>query len=374
MFRAGRSDNVSQENKDSKKEQRPSRTERTRRTKRVERTRDRRERKRAEREKSRKKKLLFPAYSLVGQIRANKKAFYVYLVLSVIVIAVLIRSVFLAQWESVYICFLTLLLFLIPPFVEKSMRIELPSTLQIIAFIFIFCAEILGEISSFYVRVPIWDTLLHTVCGFIFAAFGFCIVDIFNRGRFNKFDMSPAFLAFVAFCFSMTVGIFWEFIEFGADHILMIDMQKDFVVRDIYTVTLDPTNSNQVVAVKDIVQTVIETADGSTVVIEGGYLDVGIADTMKDLLVNFIGAVVFSVIGFFYVKQRGEGAFARQFIPQMVGADEEKEPGAPDAAEAKTLLEAETPSEATAVEGAEFAARGEKNHGGQNHGRKNHKK
>ncbi len=270
-----------------------------------------------------KKHIHRPRFSLLAQLRANKKAYYVYLSLSTVVVAILVRSVFIAQWESVYICFLTLLLFMIPPFVERSMKVELPSTLQIIAFVFIFCAEILGEISSFYVRVPIWDSLLHTVCGFIFAAFGFCIVDIFNKGRFNKYDMSPAFLAFVAFCFSMTVGIFWEFIEFGIDHVLLIDMQKDFIVKDLYTVTLDPTNSNQVVGVENILQTVIHTANGE-VVIEGGYLDLGIIDTMKDLFVNFVGAVVFSVIGYVHVKQRGKGAFARQFIPQMVESEEEK--------------------------------------------------
>lgn len=280
-----------------------------------------RQQKREERKRGDKKRHR-PRVSLLAQLRANKKAYYVYLSLSTIVVAVLVRSVFIAQWESVYICFLTLLLFMIPPFVERSMKVELPSTLQIIAFVFIFCAEILGEISSFYVRVPIWDTLLHTVCGFMFAAFGFCIVDIFNKGRFNKYDMSPAFLAFVAFCFSMTVGIFWEFIEFGIDHVLLIDMQKDFIVKDLYTVTLDPTNSNQVVGVENILQTVIHTANGD-VVIEGGYLDLGIIDTMKDLFVNFVGAVIFSIIGFFHVKKRGKGVFARQFIPRSMESAEE---------------------------------------------------
>lgn len=255
-------------------------------------------------------------FSLIRQIRTNKKAYAVYITLSAIVTVIIIRSAFNNQWESVYICGLTLLLFMIPPFLEKSMKVELPSTLEILAFIFIFCAEILGEIASFYVRVPLWDTLLHTVCGFMFAAFGFCLIDVFNRGRFNKFDMSPLFLAFVAFCFSMTVGVFWEFIEFSIDNLLSIDMQKDVLVQDLYTVTLDPTNSNKVVAVGEVVSTVIEQADGSTVVLEGGYLDIGLYDTMKDLLVNFVGAIVFSAIGFFYVKQRGKGVIARQFIPK----------------------------------------------------------
>ena len=254
-------------------------------------------------------------YSLFEQIRTNKKAYYVYITLLVLTGLFVARSVATGQWESVFVGLLAFLLYFIPPFVEKAAKVELPTALEILAFVFVFCAQILGELENFYIRFPIWDTLLHTVCGFMFAAFGFCLLDILNKGKVNKFDMTPYFMAFLAFCFSMTIGVCWEFIEFGIDRIFLVDMQKDFILKDLYTVTLDPTANNKVIAVKDIVSTVITTADGQVITLEG-YLDVGLADTMKDLLVNFIGAVVFSVIGFFYVKKRGKGKFARQFIPE----------------------------------------------------------
>jgi hypothetical protein len=252
---------------------------------------------------------------IIAPIKENKWAATVYFTLRIITVGVLIRSIFLGQWESVFTCFLTLLLFTLPHFVEKSFRIELPTTLEIIAFMFIFCAEILGEIECYYIRYPLWDTMLHTTSGFVFAAFGFCLLDMLNRNKKLSLNLSPLSLSLVAFCFSMTVGVLWEFFEFGADYFLRFDMQKDTLLSGLSTVTLDITNSNTAVLLDDITKTVIEHANGTITVIEGGYLDIGIYDTMKDLFVNFIGAVVFSFIGYFYVKHRGKGKIAKQFIP-----------------------------------------------------------
>lgn len=261
---------------------------------------------------------------IIEPIKRNKAASAVYFTLRLATIGVLIRSIFLGQWESVFTCFLTLTLFLLPHFIEKSFRIDLPTTLEIIAFVFIFCAEILGEIECYYLKYPLWDTMLHTTSGFVFAAFGFCLLDMLNRSKRISLNLSPLSLSLVAFCFSMTVGVMWEFFEFGADYLLRFDMQKDTILKGLSTVTLDPTSSNTAVLLDGIVRTVIEHADGTVTVIDGGYLDIGIYDTMKDLFVNFIGAVVFSTIGYFYVKHRGKGKIARQFIP-VVQKEEPKE-------------------------------------------------
>lgn len=261
---------------------------------------------------------------IIEPIKRNKAASAVYFTLRLATVGVLIRSIFLGQWESVFTCFLTLTLFLLPHFIEKSFRIDLPTTLEIIAFVFIFCAEILGEIECYYIKYPLWDTMLHTTSGFVFAAFGFCLLDMLNRSKRISLNLSPLSLSLVAFCFSMTVGVMWEFFEFGADYLFRFDMQKDTILKGLSTVTLDPTSSNTAVLLDGIVRTVIEHADGTVTVIEGGYLDIGIYDTMKDLFVNFIGAVVFSTIGYFYVKHRGKGKIARQFIP-VVQKEEPKE-------------------------------------------------
>ncbi len=249
------------------------------------------------------------------RFKHDKKATIVYFVLRLITIGVLIRSIFNQQWEAVFTCWLTLVLFLIPEFVEKNFKVELPTALEIVAFIFVFCAEILGELGCYYVKYSFWDSMLHTVSGFMFAAFGFCLVDILNRNNRFSFKLSPVFLSLVAFCFSMTTGVLWEFFEFLADSLLHTDMQKDFIVQNISTVTLDQTTSNLAIQLNDITQTVILHADGSETVVMGGYLDIGIIDTMKDLFVNFIGAVIFSVIGYFYVRDEGNNKIASSFIP-----------------------------------------------------------
>ena len=260
------------------------------------------------------KKTKFPA--LAENIKQNKAAFAVYAILRLLVILVLIRCIFIGKWESVFVCALTLVLFLIPPLVEEKFSIKLPTALEITVYIFVFCAEILGEISSFYVKYPIWDTLLHTTSGFIFAAFGFCLLDLLNRNK--KVNFTPLTLTLMAFCFSMTIGVMWEFFEFFADRFMSLDMQKDVIVNSIFSVTFDESLQNQAVPITDITKTTLTLADGNTFVFNG-YLDIGIIDTMKDLFVNFVGAIVFSIIGFFYIKSRGKGKFASKFIPTIKG-------------------------------------------------------
>ena len=256
----------------------------------------------------------------LAELYANKATLTVYLVLRVVVILTLVRAFLRGEFESVLLCGLTLVLLILPSIFTKRLNIELPSTLEVIILLFIFAAEILGEINSFYIRVPNWDTMLHTMNGFLCAAIGFALVDMLNRSDRFSFKLSPVYLALVAFCFSMTVGVLWEFFEYAGDHFFGFDMQKDTVVSTIKTVELDPTRSNKVVTVSDIADVIVVHSDGTQEALGlGGYLDVGINDTMKDLFVNFIGAVVFSIIGYFYVKAKGKGRFASRFIPRVLG-------------------------------------------------------
>ena len=237
------------------------------------------------------------------RIKRDPVAFRIYSVLRILVILVAIRQLLTKNFEGFAICILSLLLFLIPSLLEDHFKIEIPTVFEAIIYLFIFAAEILGEVDAFYTAIPGWDTMLHTINGFMAAAVGFSLVDLLNRHS-KRVDLSPFYLALAAFCFSMTIGVLWEFIECFADLFLGQDMQKDFIVQNFQSVSLDPTHSQKIIAVKNITDTVIHTADGKTYTIEGGYLDIGILDTMKDLFVNFIGAVVFSTLGYFYVKRR----------------------------------------------------------------------
>lgn len=251
------------------------------------------------------------------ELREHKSSFFVYMILRLLVIAMMILQIFNGNYENVFLCALTLILLLLPSLIQVNFKIELPTGLEITILIFIFAAEILGEIEAYYVKIPFWDTILHTVNGFLMAAIGFALVDILNRSERFSFKLSPVFLSIVAFCFSMTIGVIWEFFEFTMDCTAGLDMQKDTVINDFASVMLDETKNNIPVPVENITEVTVNGKDLGV----GGYIDIGLIDTMQDLFVNFIGALIFSVIGFFYVKNRGKGKLARRFIPRLKSHD-----------------------------------------------------
>ena len=228
----------------------------------------------------------------------------------------MLAQIFNGNFENVFLCVLTLLLFTMPGLLERKLDITLPNTLQIIILLFIYAAEILGEIGAYYVTFPYWDTVLHTLNGFLCAAIGFSLLDILNRHNEARFHLSPLYLAIVAFCFSMTVGVIWEFFECTMDQLFFLDMQKDTVVNTIGSIMLDSTGGNTPYVLKNITDVIVVQADGTQTALGlGGYLDIGLLDTMEDLFVNFIGALTFSIIGYFYVRSRGKNKFAKRFIP-----------------------------------------------------------
>lgn len=248
--------------------------------------------------------------------REKRAVTLVYIFLRTSVLLVLLAQIFNRNFENVFLCVLTLILFTMPSLLERKLDIDLPNTLEIIILLFIYAAEILGEIGAYYVTFPNWDTVLHTMNGFLCAAIGFSLLDILNRNSRVRFHLSPLYLAIVAFCFSMTVGVLWEFFECAMDQFFFFDMQKDTIVHDIGTILLDPTGGNHPVVLRNITDVIVVQADGAKTALGlGGYLDIGLMDTMEDLFVNFIGALVFSIIGYFYVLSRGKGKFVKRFIP-----------------------------------------------------------
>ena len=286
------------------------------------------------------------------ELREHKSSFIVFYTLRLLVLVVLVRQLMMRHYEAAFFCVLAIVLLYVPSWVQVRLRIELPPALEITILCFIFAAEILGEVNAFYVRVPNWDTMLHTLNGFLAAAVGFSMVLLLNDDDRLTFHLSPFFLALMAFCFSMTIGVLWEFFEFGMDWFFHTDMQRDTVVNAIYSASLDPTRSNKVVAVKGITDVVI---NGESLGM-GGYLDIGLIDTMKDLLVNFVGAVVFSVTGFFYARSKGRRRTpAQSFVPSKKTAERDylaqvREEAAPD--------KPASGEEADAASGAPEAAEG----------------
>lgn len=242
----------------------------------------------------------------------------VYFTLRALVITCMVLEFLRGDLNNAALCLLSLILFLIPFFIEKKFKIDVPNTLEIIIMLFIFSAEILGEINNFYGIIPYWDTMLHTLNGFIAAGIGFALIDLLNQ-NVKSITLSPLFVAIVSFCFSMTIGVAWEFFEYGADKYFATDMQKDRIVTHINSVKLNDEGKNIPIKINGIDNTTInyidEDGNEKTFKIEEGYLDIGLIDTMKDLFVNFIGAICFSIFGYLYILNRDKYHFITNFIP-----------------------------------------------------------
>lgn len=263
-----------------------------------------------------------PPRDLRAVIHKKPTVFAVHLILRIVVLLTLVSSIIRGEYENAFVCLLVLFLFMLPLFIQQNFGIELPSTLEIIILLFIFASEILGELGCFFITYPNWDSILHTTTGFLCAATGFALIDILNRNSKIKFELSPVYVSLVAFCFSMTIGVLWEFFEFSMDRLFLMDMQKDTIIHSITSVMLDPTNMNIPVTIGDITSVAVNGQELGF----GGYLDIGLYDTMEDLFVNFIGALVFSFIGYFYIKRRGEGKIAKAFIPTITETKQEEGP------------------------------------------------
>lgn len=243
---------------------------------------------------------------------SDKKSLMIYIILRTLVIVCMIREIFNGNIMNALLCIVSLILFTLPVFIEKTFKVELPTTLEIIILLFIFSAEILGEINHFYIHIENFDNILHTLNGFLCAGVGLSLVNLLNN-NIESFHLSPIFIVIVAFCFSMTVGVVWEFFEYDMDKYMGFDMQKDEHINELKSVELDETKSNKVITVDNIGKTIIVDKELNIVEIDG-YLDIGLHDTMEDLKVNFVGAAIFSAFGYIYLKTKNKFGFIKNFV------------------------------------------------------------
>ena len=248
-----------------------------------------------------------------NEFQNDKAKFIVYFLLRGLIILCLILQLYRKEYENVALCLLSLILLFLPFIIEHRLKVDLPNTIEIIIMVFVFAAEILGEINNFYGIIPFWDTILHTLNGFLMAAIGFSLFDILNT-KLKSINLSPIFLCLFSFCFSMTIGVIWEFFEYGMDKTFNLDMQKDEYVYKINTVTLDPNQNNNVINIDNISHSTIFDKNNIPITQINGYLDIGLNDTMKDLFVNFVGAFIFNIYGYLYLKNRNNSHFIKNFI------------------------------------------------------------
>lgn len=258
-----------------------------------------------------------PAMKKPEVLTRKKGLVTLYVLLRALVVLTLVWQAAQRNYFNIFLCALTLVMFMIPTIVDHRLHLKLPTALEVTVIVFMFAANILGEIHEYYVSFPYWDSLLHTTSGFILAAVSYALIDVFNQTKNFHIELSPIYVAIAAICMAMTFGVLWEFFEYFMDVFFLTDMQKDTVVKTISSVTLNPEgrNSPVIVAVESVV------VNGEPWPFDG-YLDLGLHDTMKDMLLNCAGALVFTLFGYPYLRGRSKSSVAKSFIPELKTREE----------------------------------------------------
>ncbi|GHV47210.1 membrane protein [Clostridia bacterium] len=166
-------------------------------------------------------------------------------------------------------CLFGVVIMFLPAMLEKRLKIAVPSKMHILFVLFLYCAIVLGEVRNFYFKIPHWDSVLHTFSGAMLGVVGFEIIDILNGSKAVRINLTAGFVAVFAFCFAISFGALWEIYEFAADSFLHLNMQKHSLE--------DGTPLLGVLALKD---------------------------TMKDLIVDTLGAAVVVVSGYFAIRKK----------------------------------------------------------------------
>lgn len=179
--------------------------------------------------------------------------------------------------NHIFQCVGALVVLNIPMIISKKFRCYIPNFITITLYIFAFAHFVLGEIYRAYDHVFLYDKILHTTGGVIFAILSFSVIWLLNNSESKKIKLSPFFIVLFTFCFTMTVEYVWELVEFGADRLFGANMQR--------------------------------WQDGITQLPDGSYVTSpaygsGLKDTMTDMIVNVIGCLVVCIVAYIGMRRK----------------------------------------------------------------------
>lgn len=182
-----------------------------------------------------------------------------------------VLAFFDARWMAAATTLGVIFVSILPTLLGRRLNVRIPAEFELLAVIFIYAALFLGEVRGYYMRFWWWDIALHTMSGFLLGVLGFLLVYVLNEKPDLEFHMKPGFVALFAFMFALGVGALWEIFEYAMDHLFGLNMQKS-----------------------------------------------GLADTMGDLIVDAIGALVISLLGWSYLRTAGANSFLERYIQRFV--------------------------------------------------------
>ncbi len=250
----------------------------------------------------------------------------IYIFTRVIFVLAAVLSALRKDYLTAFLCVAALAVFMLPPVIDKKFNIALPGGLEISAAVFTFMSVLGGELGYLYARFPLWDKILHTFSGFLIAAIGLALIEIRNKHREPMQRLSPLMTVVFAFCFSVTVAVFWEVFEFAVDGFSgTTDMQADYIVDSFASKKAGGETNPIPIVVNGIESVVITFSDGREALVLPGYIDIGIADTMYDMIVAAIGSFVFCAIEFVaLVKRNGRAKrISESFVPKKRESESE---------------------------------------------------
>ena len=175
------------------------------------------------------------------------------------------------QYQTTVEILVILVITLLPVFLGKKFDVKIPHSFETLAVAFVFMSLFLGEVYSYYTIYWWWDLVLHSGSAFLLGILGFLLVYVLNESKGVDLDLNPNFIALFAFMFAVGIGVLWEIIEFGADQLSGFNMQKS-----------------------------------------------GLVDTMWDLIVDVLGALIISILGRGFLKNREEGSFLERWIEEFI--------------------------------------------------------
>lgn len=223
--------------------------------------------------------------------------FVIELLLVLFVFYTLINQIFLKRYMNVFICGSTLIILGSIYFLCFKKKLFIPYIFRVLLALFIIMSGILGEVYYFYVKYPFYDVIVHIFNGFLSAGIGYSLINIWNK---NSNYLSKSFKIIFIISFSLSVGVSWEFIEYSGDKFFKSDTQKDTLINSISSISLDESKNYKPVKISDIDKTVLYNQDNEVLItINGGYLDIGLNDTISDLLVSLIGSGAYLGLLFF---------------------------------------------------------------------------
>ena len=200
---------------------------------------------------------------------ADKIQLVIAYILQLTLLSTIIYSILHQSWLNAFVTTNILILTLLPAFIQHSYKVYLPVEFHFASIVFIFAALFLGESHGYYTYFWWWDTVLHTISGILLGLAGFTLVYVLNREKRSRIFLSPLFIAIFSFGFAVAIGALWEIVEFSLDTAFGLELQH------------------------------------------------GLVDTMLDLIVDVLGALFISIIGYYYIRSH-DSLLINRFVHRFV--------------------------------------------------------